>query len=209
MNIFKDPFYLGKIGGLRYRTAYRPKIHLLGKIVKNRKNYSKKRLEKILDKDFLQQYENIDCNIRECANSQDKVEIFDTIDMGKGIRAKIDLKENEEIGCYYGELKMNCDKGDWKYGFAYALKGFYIDGEKGSYMSYTNHSDNPNVDVIWGMHNVGINNELHLIFRVNKYVKKGTELFIDYGEEYWEFAKTQGIIKTGKQTLITDYFRKI
>lgn len=209
MDIYKDSFYLGKISGLRYRAAYRPKINLLGKIIKNKKKYSKEFLEKILDKDFINEYTKIKIDKESCVNSSDKVEIFKTIDMGLGIRAKKDLLGREEIGCYYGELKRKGDSVGWKYDFGYALKDYYIDGEMGGYMSYLNHSDNPNVDVIWKMHDIGTNNELHLVFRLNKNVKKGEELFIDYGEEYWEYARKIGIIKTTKQKLITEFFTRI
>jgi len=205
MDVFDDSFYIGKMGGLRYKSAYRPKVNLLGKIVKNRKRYDKDYLARVLDKDFMESLSKRCIKSGECMVPEDYVEVYETVDMGKGIRAKKGLEKGMEIGCYLGELKSSGDRSDGVYDFAYALKGFYVDGKNGSLMSFCNHSDRPNVDVIWRMHNVG-NDELHLVFRLNRDVKKGEELFIDYGEEYWEGMKKNGVIKTTRQRLITDFF---
>jgi len=203
MEVFDDPFYVGKMGGLRYKSAYRPKVNLLGKIVKNRGRYDRKYLEGILDKDFMVTLSKRCIKGGECVYPGDYVEVFETVDMGKGIRVKRDLRRGEEIGCYLGELKGCGDNSDGVYDFAYALRGFYVDGRNGSLLSFCNHSDRPNVDVIWRMHN-----ELHLVFRVNRDVRKGEELFIDYGEEYWEGMRKRGVIKTTRQRLITEFFVK-
>jgi len=207
MEVFDDPFYVGKMGGLRYKSAYRPKVNLLGKIVKNRGRYDRKYLEGILDKDFMVTLSKRCIKGGECVYPGDYVEVFETVDMGKGIRVKRDLRRGVEIGCYLGELKGCGDNSDGVYDFAYALRGFYVDGRNGSLLSFCNHSDRPNVDVIWRMHNVG-NDELHLVFRVNRDVREGEELFIDYGEEYWEGMRKRGVIKTTRQRLITEFFVK-
>ena len=208
MEVFDDSFYIGKMGGLRYKSAYRPKVNLLGKIVKDRKRYGRDYLEKILDKDFLESLSKNCIKRGECMIPEEYVEIYETLEMGKGIRLRRDMEKNMEIGCYLGELKGKGDMSDGVYNFAYALKDFYVDGKNGSLMSFCNHSDKPNVDVVWRMHNVG-NDELHLVFRLNKDVKKGEELFIDYGDGYWEWMKNNSVIKTTRQRLITEFFRRI
>lgn len=198
------------MGKLRCRCAFKSKLNLLNKIVKNPAKYSQKYLEHLLEKDFIFDIEKIPKRENICHLSENYVEVFNTCNMGKGIRAKMDLIKGQRIGCYMGELKRSKEESeDWRYNFTYAIRGFYIDGKNGSLMSYLNHSSKPNVDVIWESHKVDDDEEIHLVFRLNKDVEILEELFIDYGEEYWNYAKKQGIIKTTKQRLITEFFSSL
>jgi SET domain-containing protein len=163
-------------------------------------------------------------NLGICYPSSDILEIFDTVDMGKGVRAKESLYKGQRLGCYMGEIKHNSEKSkDWRYNFAYVeskklcfldsrdkkleeffifLKDFYIDGKDESLICYMNHSSKPNVKIIWEKHC----DEIHIVFVANQIIDEGEELFIDYGEEYWNYARKQNIRPEGRQRLITEYF---
>ena len=55
-----------------------------------------------------------------CYPSSDILEIFDTVDMGKGVRTKEKLYKGQRLGCYMGEIKHNSEKSkDWRFNFAY------------------------------------------------------------------------------------------
>ena len=41
---------------------------------------------------------------------------------------------------------------------------------------------------------------------VQQIIDECEELFIDYGEEYWNYARKQNIRPEGRQRLITEYF---
>ena len=82
------------------------------------------------------------------------------------------------------------------------LKDFYIDGKDESLICYMNHSSKPNVKIIWEKHG----DEIHIVFVANQIIDECEELFIDYGEEYWAYARKQNIRPEGRQCLITEYF---
>jgi len=63
-----------------------------------------------------------------------------------------------------------------------------------------NHSNNPNVKIILEKHC----DEIHIV--ANQIIDEGEELFIDYGEDYWKYARSQNIRPEGRQKLITEYF---
>ena len=83
--------------------------------------------------------------------------------------------------------------------FLSVLKDFYIDGKDESLICYMNHSCKPNVKIIWEKHG----DEIHIVFVANQIIDECEELFIDYGEEYWNYARKQNIRPEG---LITEYF---
>lgn len=194
---------------IRCTCAHRAKLNFINKVIKNRKLFSEKTLKKKLDSDF---YKNIDKiagrPIINCPNTNEICEVFLTPNMGRGIRAKTSLPKDFCIGCYIGELLKNSEKEEnWKYGFCYVLNGYYIDGSTfDSITSLINHSNKPNLDVKFEVHNVDEIMELHITFYTNKEIDPKEELFIDYGSEYWEHAKKLGIRKDCKQRLITEYF---
>ena len=145
-----------------------------------------------------------------CPNSNNFCEVFNTPNMGKGVRAKHFIQKGTKIGCYLGTLKHESerdDADDWRYDFAYGLKDFYIDGSKCiSMMSVLNHSDNPNVNVKFHLHDINNLQEVHIVFIASKNIYQYTELFIDYGDDYWKSASKHGIHKDIKQSLITDFY---
>jgi SET domain-containing protein len=142
--------------------------------------------------------------------------------MGKGVRAIKHIPKNTPIGCYMGTVKHQSEirkSDDWRYNFFYALKDYTIDGSNcDSIMSLINHSDKPNIQVSHHLHSIGNPSkpveEVHIVFITKTDIEPYTELFIDYGEDYWKASKLMGINKqieqpnTHKQKLITDYFIK-
>jgi SET domain-containing protein len=175
----------------------------LEKIIKKPHKYSKKYIEQIVDQDFIPELTKGFENLGICYPSSEILEIFDTVDMGKGVRAKEKLYKGQRLGCYMGEIKHNAEPSkDWRFNFAYVLKDFYIDGKDESLICYMNHSSKPNVKIIWEKHG----DEIHIVFVANQIIDEGEELFIDYGEEYWNYARKQNIRPEGRQKLITEYF---
>jgi len=188
----------------------RAKFNTLIKSIK--KNNISKSCFKKLDSSFTSDLKKIKENpVIECPKTDDFCEIFQTPNMGRGVRAKIDLLKNTKIGCYIGPIVTNENKDvDWIYAFQYVFKNTGVDGSKiESMTSLLNHADKPNCDVFFQIHSIYGIEEIHLTFFLNKDVKMGEEIFIDYGTEYWENAKLKGINKDIKQKLITDYFHKI
>jgi len=188
---------------LKCKCCIQPKMRQLEKIIKKPHKYSKKYIEQVVDQDFIPELTKGFENLGICYPSSDILEIFDTVDMGKGVRAKEKLYKGQRLGCYMGEIKHNAEPSkDWRYNFAYVLKDFYIDGKDESMICYMNHSSKPNVKIIWEKHG----DEIHIVFVANKIIDEGEELFIDYGEDYWKYAKFQNIRPEGRQRLITEYF---
>lgn len=188
------------------KIPIRCKVNTLTKIVKNPGKYKKHLKQRILVNEYLI-YRIPTSNF--CAKSEEFVEIYETQNMGEGLRAKIDLKWGQPIGCYYGEIKDKLeDTSDWRYNYEYALKGLYVDGKGKSLMAKMNHSNKPNVYVFYELHKINDIEEMHISFITNKLVKKGEELFIDYGPEYWDYAQKIGLKPFLKQKLITDYFSR-
>jgi hypothetical protein len=191
------------MGKLKCKCCIQPKMRQLEKIIKKPHKYSKKYIEQIVDQDFIPELTKGFENLGICYPSSDILEIFDTVDMGKGVRAKESLYKGQRLGCYMGEIKHNAEPSkDWRFNFAYVLKDFYIDGKDESLICYMNHSSKPNVKIIWEKHG----DEIHIVFVANQIIDEGEELFIDYGEEYWTYARKQNIRPEGRQRLITEYF---
>ena len=191
------------MGKLKCKCCIQPKMRQLEKIIRKPHKYSKKYIEQIVDYDFIPELTKGFENLGICYPSSDILEIFDTVDMGKGVRAKDKLYKGQRLGCYMGEIKHNAEPSkDWRYNFAYVLKDFYIDGKDESLICYMNHSSKPNVQIVWEKHG----DEIHIVFVANKIIDEGEELFIDYGEDYWKYARSQNIRPEGRQRLITEYF---
>ena len=191
------------MGKLKCKCCIQPKLRQLEKIIKKPQKYSKKYIEEIVDEDFIPELTKGFEKLGICYPSSDILEIFDTVDMGKGVRAKESLYKGQRLGCYMGEIKHNQEPSkDWRFNFAYVLKDFYIDGKDESLICYMNHSCKPNVKIIWEKHS----DEIHIVFVANQIIDEYEELFIDYGEEYWAYARKQNIRPEGRQRLITEYF---
>ena len=185
----------------------RAKINTLVKTIK-KDSIPKSYLQR-LDSLFVKDIERIKSDgAFECPNTEEICELFETPFMGKGVRAIKDISKSAKIGCYIGPIIVgNTVDENWKYTYQYVFKNSAVDGStKESFTSFFNHSDNPNCDVHYELHNVADLEEIHITFFLKRDVKKGEEIFIDYGPDYWIYAETLGIKKDIRQTLITDYF---
>lgn len=107
-------------------------------------------------------------------------------DVGYGIFAAQDLKKGQMIGEYTGVVKrvdFSKKKEDYDYawGFPPPTK-FVIDSkDAGNFTRFINHSNEPNIDMIY----VLINNRWHLVYVANQDIKKDQQLFANYGKPYW------------------------
>ena len=141
-------------------------------------------------------------------------ETFETESMGIGVRTKKFIPSGTKIGCYLGTLKNLNDKkrkDDWRYDFQYLFKKYYVDGSnKLSIMSYVNHSNDDNVNVLYELHSTNSGEECHIVYQTKNDIEMNEEVFIDYGNDYWNFYhKEKGNKKENKkQRLITDYFNQ-
>ena len=178
----------------------RPKLRYLANCLRNKKCYPKS-IYSILDSDF---FEHEKSNLvfipqKECSeNLTIFCEKILTNNIGFGIFAKQNLQPNEYLGCYLGTLeenpKMHLAKSfkEISYNFSSPFSGYCVNGLKnGNYTAFFNHSDYPNVSTKVIVHE----SEIHTAFFTKKYIKKGEQLFIDYGDEYWESAEAFGINK--------------
>lgn len=135
---------------------------------------------------------------RRCCKPSDFCEVFDAGPMGRGVRAKRTIWANTHIGCYSGVLRANADKhnGDWRYNYTYALKDYYIDASQDTcMMAMLNHSEkDENVNVEYGLHEMPDGRvECHIVFVAKRAIMRMEELFIDYGPDYWKYAKKMGV----------------
>jgi hypothetical protein len=137
-------------------------------------------------------------------------ETFDTDTIGTGVRSCVDIRPETQVGCYLGCIRKT-GEAPWVYAFEYGLNGYVIDGsDKRSIMSYVNHSEFPNLDIEYVFHIVNGKKQIHIVFKANKYINAGEQLFINYGDDYWKyFNKIHNIEKYKKQTKLTNYFFKL
>lgn len=191
-------------------------------IIDNSHEYPDKDLKELLDPYLHQKirvYEkrNKSFEMSTCPDTSKYCEIFDTDFIGKGVRAIESIPKNTIIGCYLGCIQLSTNKSvDWKYSFAFGLKSYIIDGSaKKSMMSIVNHSRDPNVDIDYHIHIVDGKKQCHITFITKRHIFTGEELYIDYGQDYWNFASKCGMIELGRMVLepplkrqkkITDYF---
>lgn len=112
-----------------------------------------------------------------------------------GLFADEDLEEKSFIGEYAGIFKrVYRKKPDINgYCFHYPTRFFsfqyhVIDALKeGNLMRFINHSESPNVQPIWLNHK-GL---LRLVFIAKRPIKKGEQLFFNYGKDYWRKRKKE------------------
>jgi len=195
---------------IRCNCSLRAKLNFINKVLKNKNKFSSKVLKKNLDADFQKEIDKIkERSIIECPNTNEICEVFETPNMGRGIRAKNYIPPNFCIGCYIEDLRKNkdVDEDNWRYSFYYVLNGYYIDGSKlDSITSLINHSNNPNLSIRNEIHIADGIEELHITFYTKREIQPKEELYIDYGPEYWVYAEKNGIRRDTKQRLITEYF---
>jgi len=140
---------------------------------------------------------------RRCCNSSDFCEVFNAGVMGRGVRAKRTIWANTHIGCYTGVLRSAKDayRGNWKYNYQYGLRGYHIDATPNrvewSMMAIVNHSEKEeNVSVEYMLHEMPDGSvECHIVYVAKRAIMRMEELFIDYGPDYWNYAKKCGIVK--------------
>ncbi len=107
-----------------------------------------------------------------------------------GLVTNVDLPEKKYVGEYVGLVhpfhkridNRNSYCFEYLIGYEYKTKHTIDARDKGNIIRFINHSFLPNltpVSVLCG----GI---MHIIFRTNKFIKKGSELTYDYGPNYWQ-----------------------
>lgn len=111
--------------------------------------------------------------------------------VGYGVFADRDIREGDFLGEYVGELRLvnnDADDEDLDYAWFYTLdapdsRKLVIDGKKqGNELRFINHSPNPNtakIDVL------GEDGAFHICYIAIKDIKKGRQLTVSYGDEYW------------------------
>lgn len=108
-------------------------------------------------------------------------------EVGCGIFAAEDIKKGQMIGEYTGIVKRvnfseKKEDFDYAWGFPPPTK-FIIDSkDAGNFTRFINHSNRPNVDMVY----VPINNRWHLAYVANQDIKKGQQLLANYGKPYWQ-----------------------
>jgi hypothetical protein len=109
---------------------------------------------------------------------------------GFGLFAKKDLKKGKFIGVYTGLLRKHNRFLDRKNSYCFEYQtGFYkktpytVDAKyMGNYTRFINHNFIPNLN----LYNAYLYGITHIILVTNEFVKKDSELFYDYGENYWK-----------------------
>lgn len=186
-------------------------IDELNSIIDNRDKYTMEELKTRLEPFMYNKLKkNKEINISICPNTEEYCEIFKTDSMGDGVKAIVNIPPNTVIGCYLGCI--NKETTNWKYAFAYGLQNYVVDGyDKKSMMSIVNHSRNPNLSIDYEFHVINGKKQCHIVFITNKHIFEGDELYIDYGEDYWDYARKIGMVEINtqrplKQRKMTDYY---
>ena len=178
----------------------RPKMRCLAQCLRKCKKFPKS-IYPILDRDMfkiedkaLQFIPIAEC----CENLAIFTEIKNTSELGLGVFAQQDLAANEYIGCYLGTIEehpkihLTANYKEIAYNFACPFSEYCVNAlKKGNATSLLNHSDNPNLVGCEIVHE----SEVHTAFFTKYAINKGEQLFIDYGEEYWETAECFGVFR--------------
>ena len=178
----------------------RPKMRCLAKSLRKGINFPKT-IYSILDKDMFSREKTIlqFIPIAECCENLDVfTDIRPTPEIGLGVFAKQDIAANEYIGCYLGTIEehpkihLTENYKEISYNFACPFSEYCVNAlKKGNVTSLLNHSDNPNLSARYILHE----SEIHMAFFTDRNVQRGEQLFIDYGEEYWEMAECFGVFR--------------
>lgn len=170
----------------------RPKLRFLCSSLIKEKPISKN-YQKYLSDDFIFGSKDNFMPSRECSVNLDKyVNILDTDFIGKGAFAREDIPKDTYLGCYLGEYVYDivCKSfEETMYYFSTVFHNYAVNGKNAT--RYFNHSDDFNVSVMDVIHE----NDIHNGFYTNKDIKKGEQLFIDYGDGYWKKAEKYGYFK--------------
>ncbi len=107
-----------------------------------------------------------------------------------GLFAEEDLKEGSYVGEYTGIIRRN-DRRYFEplnnYCYAYPIldeieRNFVIDATQGNLTRFINHSSSPNLEPTY----VFYEGFYHLIFLATGKIRKGEQLFYNYGGTYWQ-----------------------
>lgn len=110
---------------------------------------------------------------------------FISQNLGFGIFANQEFLEGDFLGEFCGKVTTNLNSESKHYYFRYINNTDYIIAPRntGNEMQFVNHSYTPNCD--W-LRIIGNDNKYHIIIVAIKEIKKGEELLVNYGEEYWK-----------------------
>jgi hypothetical protein len=109
--------------------------------------------------------------------------------IGYGVFAEQEFNQGDFIGEFCGTVTSNYDESSKNYNYKYFSaineeENIFIAPRKtGNELQFVNHSNNPNVE--WKTI-VGNDNKYHVIMIAIKHIKKGDQILVDYGKEYWE-----------------------
>mgnify|MGYP003407299353 CR=1 FL=1 len=117
-------------------------------------------------------------------------------DIGYGVFAEKEIKKDNFIGVYAGQLREIRNPGDIMpedvdYAWFYSLnapsgKRLLVDGKfKGNELRFINHDQNPNTKCI----DVLVNGRFYMCYIATKNILKNSQLTISYGDGYWESRK--------------------
>lgn len=117
--------------------------------------------------------------------------------MGYGVFAKDPITKATFVGEYAGVVQVfddTEDVGDKENGYSTDYSWYYLDEieggpvleingrREGNEMRFVNHSETPNLDV----EHILFEGQWIIFFKAARNIKKDEQLFISYGEEYWE-----------------------
>jgi len=152
---------------------------------------------------------------------------FISQEVGYGVFATEDIEEGQMIGEYTGVIctTRQMTKRDGKQAADYAWdypknpkivdehghcikksKELSVDAfHEGNFTRFVNHSYYPNVMVL----DVPYNNQWHVIYVAFKPIKKGEQLFVNYGKEYWSSRKCLPCDFTPQDTICGSVYQNI
>ncbi len=115
-------------------------------------------------------------------------------DIGYGLFAARDIQQHEYAGEYTGEVhaisRLKTYNNDYfmKYPQMFWSWNYYvIDATHcGNESRFINHSYSPNLKIMAAQEG-GI---MHVLFFANQFIPKGSQLFINYGKDYWRQRAT-------------------
>lgn len=112
---------------------------------------------------------------------------FVSDEVGYGIFAAQNISRGQLIGEYTGIVKKvdfsnNIKDYDYAWGFPPPTKCIVDSKDAGNFTRFINHSDNPNVIMIY----VRINKCWHLAYVANQDIKKDQQILAHYGNPYWK-----------------------
>lgn len=117
---------------------------------------------------------------------------FISDDLGFGLFADQNFKKGDYVGEFCGTITSNPDPSSENYNYSYIDDTDIVIAPRkiGNELQFANHSKKANVD--W-KHIVGLDNKEHVIFVAVNEIKKGEQILIDYGDDYWNSSEKKKI----------------